>query len=132
MTKKHGSTSLLLIAYLITIALAMPFGILNIAWTYIESAFHLSLDSLAVLLAFATAGRLVTTFNSGRFVARLGLGPALLAGLLCSSVGLAGYMTAPSWPILLVAASVTGLGGGLIDAALNLFEIGRASCRERV
>jgi fucose permease len=121
MTKKHGSTSLLLIAYLIIVALALPFGILNIAWTYIQSAFHLSLDSLALLLAFATVGRLITTFNSGRIVARLGLSGALLAGLLLSNVGLVGYMTAPSWPILLIAASVTGLGGGLIDAALNLF-----------
>lgn len=119
--KKSRSLTLLFIAFWGFIAIGVPGGLLGVAWIHIQDTFGLTLDSIGIALAAFTAGRLVTTFYSGRLLARLGGGRFLLIGALLTTIGLLGYAVAPAWVLLLAAAFVFGLGSGVIDAGLNTF-----------
>ncbi len=113
--------SLLFIAFLGFIAIGIPGGLLGVAWINIQDTFGLTLDSIGIALAGFTTGRLVTTFYSGRLLARLGGGRFLMIGALLTALGLLGYALTPAWALLVVAAFVFGLGSGVIDAGLNTF-----------
>jgi fucose permease len=113
--------TLLFIAFLGFIAIGIPGGLLSVAWIHIQDTFGLTLDAIGIALAGFTAGRLVTTFYSGRLLARLGGGRFLLIGCGLTALGLLGYALTPAWILLLVAAFVFGLGSGVLDAGLNTF-----------
>jgi fucose permease len=113
--------SLLLIAYFTFIAIAVPDGVLNIAWTYMQVAFDVPLESLGVLIGVAMVGRLVTAFTSGALIGRFGVIRYLVGGMFLMLVGFIGYAVAPSWEMLLIAAAVTAMGSGALDAGMNTF-----------
>jgi fucose permease len=114
-------TQFLAISFFAFLALGLPLGVLNIAWTYMQTTFGVNLEAIGILLGVSTVGRLFTSFISGRVIAQIGLGTFLLLGSSSAALGLLGYALAPSWEMLLVAALVTSLGAGALDAALNTF-----------
>lgn len=101
--------------------MAIPGGVLNVAWTYMQGTFSVSLDSLGILLLANTCGGLLSAFFSGRLIGRFGLGRYLLAGGVIMTVGVLGYIVAPSWVALIAAAFVTTLGFSAFNAGLNNF-----------
>ncbi|NDJ76928.1 MAG: MFS transporter [Chloroflexi bacterium] len=107
------------IAYFAFIILGMPFGLLNIAWTYIQEDFDLPLSALGVLMTIGTTGHLITAFASGRIIGRAGAGTFLLAGSALGTLGLLGVAVAPGWGLLLITIFIASLGGGVLDAGLN-------------
>ncbi|NDJ60015.1 MAG: MFS transporter, partial [Chloroflexi bacterium] len=116
-----GPLGLLLIGFFAFITIGFAIGLLNIAWTYMYPEFGVQLADLGVLLFFATAGRLLVAFLSGRLIGGLGLGLVLLLGSVIAGVGLFGIVIVQTWPPLLIAMFVVSLGIGLIDAGLNTF-----------
>ncbi len=118
---KPNKPYLILISYAIFIVVGAASGLLNIAWTYIQVTFNVSLDSLGTLLTAGTFGGLVAAFMSGYFVGKFTVGKVLLGGILLAGIGLLGYSLAPIWIILLGVAFVTSLGKGTIDAGMNNF-----------
>ena len=127
MKSKSSPLSLLLIAYLAFIGIGMTGGLLNIAWTYMQTTFDVALDSLGVLMTALTLGHILTSFASGAIVSRFGVAVFLLGGTLLAGLGALGYALAPSWPLLLLAATVAGAGGGVLDSGLNTFVSARYS-----
>jgi len=119
--KKRGAPLLLLISFYSFFTLGITPGLLNIAWTYIQETFNVSLDMLGVLLTAAVVGRLTTAFASGRVIGRFGLPSALVASSLLIITGALGYMLAPTWELLLLSAVIASLGSGLIDAGMNTY-----------
>lgn len=113
--------TLLGIAFVAFIAIGLPPGLLNIAWTYMHNTFGVSFESLGILLTVATIGRLVSAFTSGRLSASTGLGVYMAIGSLCEALGALGFILVPSWEALLLAAMVASFGSGMIDAGLNTF-----------
>jgi fucose permease len=101
--------------------MAIPGGVLNVAWTYMQVTFSVPLDSLGVLLFAATCGGLLGTFFSGRLIGRFGMGRYLTAGGALMALGLVGYAVAPVWLTLIVSAFVTTLGFSIFNAGLNMF-----------
>ena len=69
MTNKNGPLSLLLIAYFTYMIVGMPAGLLNVAWTYMQATFHVTLGSLGV----STVGYLLGSLISGRVIGRVGI-----------------------------------------------------------
>lgn len=124
---RNGPTSLLLIAFFSFVVIGIPGGALGVAWLHIQNTFGLGLDSLGLLLTFATVGRLITAFTSGRGIAKLGAGRFFLAGSLLGVVGVLGFVLAPAWELLLAAEFVRGMGSGVIDAGINTFVAPRYS-----
>ncbi len=125
--KKSGPLLLLYISFFSFVAISLPVGLLNIAWTYMQDTFEVSIESLGVLLTFATVGNLIATFSSGQLVAWLRIGPFLLLGAVIATLGSLGYVLMPTWPLLLAAAFITYFGVGMIDAGMNTFVSARFS-----
>lgn len=119
--KNSNRPYLIIIAYIIFILVGAASGLLNIAWTYIQISFEVSLDSLGTLLTAGTFGALIAAFMSGFFIGKFTIGKVLLGGMLLAGVGLFGYAIAPIWIILLMVAFITSIGKGTIDAGLNNF-----------
>lgn len=111
----------ILIAYLVFIAVGLAAGLLNIAWTYIQPTFAVSLDSLGTLLSAAMLGGLIAAFFCGSLINRFSIAPVLLCGVAIAGLGMLGYAIAPIWIALLLAAFVTSIGKGTIDAGMNIF-----------
>jgi fucose permease len=124
-------TSLLLmtIAYLAFVSLGLPDGLLGVAWPSIYTTFGVPVTSLGVLLIAMTSGFLLSSFNSGQIVARIGVGGLLLGSSLFVTLGLALYALTPSWWGAVGAAALMGMGGGAIDSGLNAYAA--AHFRER-
>ncbi|MEP7290219.1 MAG: MFS transporter, partial [Chloroflexota bacterium] len=113
--------SFLLIAYCMFFVMAIPTGILNVAWTYMQGTFGVSLDSLGVLLLVATCGGLLGAFFSGRVIGRIGVGGYLSGGSIIALLGLLGYSFAPTWILVLSSVFLMALGLSTFNAGLNLF-----------
>ncbi len=118
---KIEKTLPILIAYLIFIAIGLATGLLNIAWTFIQPTFGVSLDSLGTLLSAAMLGGLIAAFLCGTLINRFSIASVLLSGLAIAGVGLLGYAIAPIWIALLLAAFIASIGKGTIDAGTNIF-----------
>jgi fucose permease len=118
---KNGSASLLIIAFYSFVLIGLPLGVLNIAWTYMQGTFDVSLDALGILLGAGTVGRMIMAFISGRVVARTGLGLFLIGGSALAGLGGVGFVVSPVWAMLLVSACVASMGSGSIDAGINTF-----------
>jgi fucose permease len=119
--KSFRPSLVLLIAYVGFISLGLPDGVLGVAWPSIRRSFGLPLDALGPFFIIATAGYLVSSFNSGRAVARMGVGLVLALSSLVTALGLLGYAVSPAWWIMVALSFVAGLGAGAVDSALNTF-----------
>lgn len=114
-------TTLLLISFLGFIAIALPQGILGVAWLQIQGTFNQPLEALGLLLGAATLGRLVVSFLSGRLISLTGTGTFCLTGGMIALAGTLGYALAPSWLTLLIASSFLGIGTGIIESSFNTY-----------
>lgn len=112
---------LLPIAFLAFIALGLPDGILGIAWPSMRATFSVSLDALGLLLSAAVIGYVLSSFSCGLLLKRMRIGALLAASTWLTAVSLSGYALLPSFPTLLSAAFLAGLGGGAVDSALNTY-----------
>lgn len=120
-TSNQQPPYLIFIAYAVFIAIGMVSGLLNIAWTYIQESFGVTLDYLGILLTVGILGGLVAAFMSGAIIGRFGLRRMLLAGTLLAALGYAGIGLSPVWLILLAFAFIASLGKGALDAGMNNF-----------
>jgi fucose permease len=109
------------LAYVGFISLGLPDGLLGIAWPSIRASFTLPIDALGALLVMFTVGYLVSSFSSGRVLARIGVGALLALSCLATSLSLIGYALAPAWWMMLALAVLSGIGAGAIDAGLNTY-----------
>jgi len=110
-----------MLAYLGFISLGLPDGLLGVAWPSIRAFFRIPLDTVGGLLVMFTGGYLLSSFGSGRLVARINVGRLLALSCLATSASLLGYAVAPRWWVMVVLASLAGLGAGAIDAGLNTY-----------
>jgi len=111
----------ILIAYLIFIAIGLATGLLNIAWTFIQPTFAVSLDSLGTLLSAAMLGGLIAAFLCGSLINRFTIASVLVSGVVIAGLGMLGYAIAAIWIALLLAAFIASIGKGTIDAGINIF-----------
>jgi len=121
MMKPKTSILLIGIAYSSFILLGLPNGALGVAWPSIRESFGISLDAMGTLLTAVTIGYILSSFNSGRIVARFGIGPVMLATSIASGVGLLGYAVAPAWWVMVLFGLLAGMGGGAVDAGMNMY-----------
>ena len=117
------------LAYLGFVSLGLPDGLNGVAWPSIRAYFHLPLDALGSLLLMFTIGYLVSSFSSGRLLARIRVGTLLGVSCLATSVSLLGYALVPAWWMMVTLGTIAGLGAGAIDAGLNTFAATQFSSR---
>ncbi len=119
--KRKSDALLIGIAYSGFIILGMPDGLLGVAWPSIRESFNVSLDALGTLLIAVMGGYFLSSFNSGRLAARMGIGSLLVVSSIVRGVGLLGYALSPTWGVMVASGLLIGLGGGTIDAGGNTY-----------
>ena len=129
MSLRSRTTLLVCLAYTAFISLGLPDGLTGVAWPSIRATFDLPLDALGALITTATVGYLVSSFSSGRIVARIGVGWLLVLSCLATAISLLGYWGAPLWAVMVGLGLLLGLGGGAIDAGLNTYAAENFSAR---
>lgn len=115
------SLGLALLAFAAYVSLGLPDGLLGVAWPSMRRTFVLPLDSLGALFVSTTIGYLSSSFFAGRLTARVPLGTLLAFSTFFAGAALVGYGVAPGWWVVVVVGLAAGLGGGGIDAALNIY-----------
>jgi fucose permease len=113
--------TMVVLAYTGFIILAIPSAMLGIAWLQMRETFGVPLDALGLLLIPSTIGYSTASALVGRVITRYGVGTTLLICSALSIIGLLGYAVAPVWPVLLLAAFIAGLGGGMLDSGMNIY-----------
>lgn len=121
MKKYRSKIGLILLSFIAFISLGLPDGLLGVAWPSIRETFSLRLDALGILLVASTTGYIVSSFLSGKLIAKLGVGGTLAASCFLTGAGLIGYTLVPQWWTMVALGLVAGLGAGAIDAGLNTY-----------
>ena len=111
--------ALLLLAFAAFVALGLPDGALGVAWPSMRDTFDQPVGSLGILVAAITVGYLTSTAANGFLAGRLGTGRHLLAATAASAAGLALFVVADQWALIVLGTALIGAGGGGIDAELN-------------
>ena len=101
------------------VMLGLVDGALGVAWPSLREAFGRGLSDLGVLLAFGSAGYLTASIGYGVLHSRYGTRALLVLGSGLLVVGVAGIAIAPMWLSVAAAATMIGLGGGLLDTGMN-------------
>ncbi len=121
--------ALLVLAFGTFVGLGVANALLGVAWPSMRATFGLPLDALAPLLASSTAGFVVGSITSGQLSARMGMRPFLFLNNAIAAVGLAGYVIAPSWAIMVALGFLVGWGSGGLDTGLNIYVARKHSVR---
>ena len=120
-TSPRSKIGLIVLAYIAFISLGMPDGLFGVAWPSIREDFSLRLDSVGAFFFAAMAGYMLSSFFSGKIIARLGVGGTLAASCALTASALLGYTFVPSWWMMVSLGVAAGLGAGAIDAGLNTY-----------
>jgi len=120
-TSYRSNLGLIVLAYIAFISLGMPDGLFGVAWPSIREDFLLRLDSVGAFFFAGTTGYMLSSFFSGKVMARLGVGGTLAASCVLTASALLGYTLVPSWWMMVFLAVSSGLGGGAIDAGINTY-----------
>ncbi len=120
---------LLVLAFGTFVGLGVASALLGVAWPSVRDTFGLPLDALAPLLASSTAGFVVGSVTSGQLSARMGMRPFLFLNNAIAAAGLAGYVIAPSWAIMVALGFLVGWGSGGLDTGLNIYVARKHSVR---
>ncbi len=130
MTGARPPLGLLITAYVAFIGLGLPDAVTGVAWPSIREDFGQGQSGLGLILFASAAGYLLSSALAGTLLQRLSIGLLLSLSTAAVVTGLAGWVMAPSFVLLLACAPLLGLGGGAIDAALNLFVATRFGPRQ--
>jgi len=121
MLKHKLSLLITLLTFLGFVSIGLPDGLTGVAWPSMRDYFGLPIDALGGLLVSYTAGYLVSSFGSGRMLARVSVGALLALSCLATGVSLFGYAGASHWRLVVAFGGLAGLGAGAIDAGLNTY-----------
>jgi MFS family permease len=110
---------LLLLANLAFLSLALPDGMLGVAWPSMRLSLGQPLGALGWLLPFAIGSYLTSAALADRLAARLGLGRLLALSTFGTAIALIGTGLAPAFWVTIAVSVVHGFCSGAIDASLN-------------
>lgn len=120
-TVQSNKTVLFIIAATIFVSLGISGGLLNIAWTYMQTDFAVPFSAIGIILLSATVGGLIAAFGSGFFIRKFGIGRLTFASLILVMLGFFAIGLAPTWILLISIVFITYTGRASLDAGMNNF-----------
>lgn len=115
------STITIVLIYSAFITLGLPDGLMGVAWPSFRAYFNVPIDAVGLLSIFGTAGYFISSFFSGKLVEKLRVSGVLAVSCFLTGLVLLFYTVSPAWIYIVIAVFFGGLGGGAIDAGLNLY-----------
>jgi fucose permease len=121
---------LILLAFLAFIGIALPDGVLGVAWPSMRISLDQPVGALGLLLPFAVVSSMLSSASTGFVLGRIGLGRLLAVSTALSAMALLTQSVAPDYWIVIAAAVVFAVGSGAIDSALNAYAARTFSARD--
>lgn len=106
-------------AYLSFISIALPDGLLGVAWPSMRHTLHQPVAAVGLLPPIAVVSSMLASAATGYLVGRTGIGRLLAVSTALAAIALATQAVAPAFWVVLAAAAVLAVGSGAIDAGLN-------------
>lgn len=119
--RRKTDAPLIGIAFFCFIGFGSTAGLMGVAWPSVRDTFSTSLDAIGALFFASMIGALWMNVNSGRVIARIGLGRVLALGSAIGALGLWGCALAPAWWVMVVVALLSGVGGAGVITGINTF-----------
>lgn len=120
---------LLALAYLAFIGLGLPDPLPGTLWPQVGVAYGLPNAALGLVLASLSCGYILAGLTAARLIAALGIGGVVAGSIAATALAAAGQALAPPWPVFVGLAVLAGMGGGAVDAALNVYAAQRLAPR---
>lgn len=120
----------IVLAYLSYIALGFLDGLLGVVWPAMSQSLGVPLEALGILLMVSLAGYVLVSFNAGPLIRFRSFHTFLLVSLILRTLAFASIAVFHSWALVIFLIFVASLGGGGIDAGLNIFIAERGNARQ--
>lgn len=120
---------LLVLAYLAYIGLGLPDPLPGTLWPQVGAAYGLPNAALGLVLASLSCGYILAGLTAARLIAAFGIGGVVAGSIAATALTAAGQALAPPWPVFVGLAVLAGMGGGAVDAALNVYAAQRLAPR---
>ncbi len=120
---------LLVLAYLAYIGLGLPDPLPGTLWPQVGAAYGLPNAALGLVLASLSCGYILAGLTAARLIAAFGIGGVVAGSVAATALTAAGQALAPPWPVFVGLAVLAGMGGGAVDAALNVYAAQRLAPR---
>ena len=120
---------LLALAYLAFIGLGLPDPLPGTLWPQVGAAYGMPNAALGLVLASLSCGYILAGLTAARLIAAFGIGGVVAGSIAATALTAAGQALAPPWPIFVGLAVLAGMGGGAVDAALNVYAAQRLAPR---
>lgn len=114
-------TFLLVIIYFAFISLGLPDSLLGTAWPVIQQELGMPLSAAGIISMTVSGGTIISSFMSGKMIAKFGTGKVTFVSVFMTAVALLGFSFTQHFWWLWICAIPLGLGAGAVDAALNNF-----------
>lgn len=114
-------TFILIIIYLSFISLGLPDSLLGSVWPVMHMDLQIPLSMAGMISMIITGGTIISSFMSGRLIARFGTGKLTCVSVLMTAASLIGFSISGSVFWICLFAIPLGLGAGAVDSALNSF-----------
>ena len=101
------------------VVLAMPKAAFGVAWPTVAGDLGREIADLGAILAVYSGGYFIGTLSVGWVVRLAGTGLALSGAAAGLVVAVIGYAAAGTWLVLIGAAALLGIAGGIVDAGIN-------------
>lgn len=113
---------LVLLAYASFVLLGVASAIIGVLWSpHIMGNFNQSIGNLGWLLLSVTIGYVVASIAAGQLFTRFSVGRLLAGAMFALASGLAGYILAPTYEVMVLFGLLAGLGVGLLDGGMNIY-----------
>ncbi len=110
---------LLAIIYLTFISLGLPDAVLGSAWPLMRTEFAVPIDYAGYIQMIIALGTIISSFFSGKTIAKLGTAKLTLTSVAATAIALFGFSFSTEYWHLILWAIPYGLGAGGVDSALN-------------
>ena len=120
---------LLALAYLAFIGLGLPDPLPGALWPQVGPAYGMPNAALGLVLASLSCGYILAGLTAARLIAAFGIGGVVAGSIAATALTAAGQALAPPWPVFVGLAVLAGMGGGAVDAALNVYAAQRLAPR---
>ncbi|HKS99167.1 MAG TPA: MFS transporter, partial [Rugosimonospora sp.] len=111
----------LLLAYLAFASMALPDGLLGVAWPAMRASLGQPVSAVGLLMPFGVASSLLSSAGTGFLLARTGVGRLLALSALLSAIALAACGLAPAFWAVIAAVVLLAAGFGAVDSGLNAY-----------
>jgi fucose permease len=116
-----------LIAFCAFLLIGAYDGSIGVLLPSMRANYHVNNGTIALLFLASTTGYLLSSFNTGLLIEKLGMRRFLLLGVSIFMLGAAAVSLSPPFIIFLLTGLLIGFGEAVLDAGLNAYIAGLPS-----